>query len=72
MKNFELPNPLFKNVSVKYIDSTQQSLVQFADMVSNSYYLWLSFGRVGTMPKSLQLLNAMLVNHSIFEYPVVN
>ncbi len=70
MKNFELPTPLFKNVSVKYVDSSQFNLVQLADMVANSYFRWLRFGQTGSMPASIQILNSILVNGEIFQYPL--
>lgn len=72
MKNFELPQPLFKNVSVKYVDSSQNHLVQFSDMVANSYFRWLRFNKKGSVPISIQILDSMLVNSKIFEYPEIN
>lgn len=69
MKNFELPEPLFKNISVEYVDSTTNSLVQFSDMVANSYYRWLKFGKSGTEPTTISMINSFLVNGTVFEYP---
>lgn len=72
MKNFELPKPLFNNIYIEYVDSSTNSLVQFADMVANSYYRWLKFGEKGTIPKTIEMINTLLVNGKIFEYPIDN
>lgn len=72
MKNFELPKPLFKDIYVEYVDSSTNSLVQFADMVANSYYRWLKFDKSGTEPKTISMIKPFLVNGTVFEYPIKN
>lgn len=72
MKNFELPKPLFKDIYVEYVDSSTNSLVQFADMVANSYYRWLKFDKSGTEPKTISMIEPFLVNGTVFEYPIKN
>lgn len=69
IENFKLNNPLFLSVSVNYVDSKNESLVQFADMVANSYWRWLRFNKSGTKPNSIRVLNSLLVYNSIFEFP---
>ena len=69
MENFKQDIPSFKSVNVSYVDSRNESLVQLADMVANSYWRWLRFNKSGTEPNSIKMLNPLLVNYRIFEFP---
>lgn len=69
MENFKKDIPLFKGVTVNYVDSTNESLVQLADMIANSYWRWLRFKKSGSTPKSIEMINPMLVDNRIFEFP---
>lgn len=69
IENFKLDKPLFSSVKVNYVDSKNESLIQLADMVANSYWRWLRFDKLGTEPNSIKMLNPLLVDNHIFEFP---
>lgn len=69
MENFKEDVPFFDSVVVNYVDSKNESLVQLADMVANSYWRWLRFNKSGTEPNSIKMLNPLLVDKRIFEFP---